>query len=249
MEVGDWITLAAVIVALGIGVASILHTQSLQKRERKERLLNEIIEWAVDVLECEPEVSTDSLQAGVTDQSVVVAFIRVDLFLKYRKVDARSEYVRRIALNFEKGLQSAVKKATGELDTTVEFLRAHLDIATTQEVRDYRESLELSALAVIKEATNIKARDIGKKEESMAKEGEATESNEITMKDIEKHLIRIEGHIIQSEKKAKARAVSSFGLASMTAGIALVSTGVQITGGLTLFGVGLILTLYSFYFM
>ncbi|MFC1929455.1 hypothetical protein ACFLW6_01110 [Chloroflexota bacterium] len=46
MELGDWITLSAVLVALGIGVASILHTQSLQKRERRERLLNEIIEWA-----------------------------------------------------------------------------------------------------------------------------------------------------------------------------------------------------------
>jgi hypothetical protein len=46
MEVGDWITLAAVIVALGLGVASILQTQILQKRERRERLLNEIIEWA-----------------------------------------------------------------------------------------------------------------------------------------------------------------------------------------------------------
>jgi hypothetical protein len=45
MEVGDWVTLGAVIVALGIGVASILHSRSIQKKERRERLLNEIIEW------------------------------------------------------------------------------------------------------------------------------------------------------------------------------------------------------------
>ncbi len=49
MNIDSWITLAAVLVALGIGVASILQTQNLQKRERRERLLNEIIEWAVDV--------------------------------------------------------------------------------------------------------------------------------------------------------------------------------------------------------
>ena len=49
MKVGDWITLAAVIVALVIGVASIIQTQMLQKRERKERLLNEIIEWATEI--------------------------------------------------------------------------------------------------------------------------------------------------------------------------------------------------------
>ena len=49
MDIGNWITLFAVIVALGIGVASILHTQRLQTKERKERLLNEIIEWAIKV--------------------------------------------------------------------------------------------------------------------------------------------------------------------------------------------------------
>jgi len=46
MSISDWITLSAVVVALGIGVASLLQTQRLQKRERKERLLGEIIEWA-----------------------------------------------------------------------------------------------------------------------------------------------------------------------------------------------------------
>lgn len=47
-----WATFLAVVVALGIGVTSILHTNSLQKKERKERLLNEIIEWAVDIVKC-----------------------------------------------------------------------------------------------------------------------------------------------------------------------------------------------------
>ena len=53
MEVGDWITLAAVIVALGIGVASILHTQSLQKKERDiQRIIQriqEIQEWILEI--------------------------------------------------------------------------------------------------------------------------------------------------------------------------------------------------------
>ena len=59
MEVGDWITLAAVMVALGLGVASILHTSSMQKGERRERILNEIIEWAIQSSECDviPETS------------------------------------------------------------------------------------------------------------------------------------------------------------------------------------------------
>ena len=52
MEIGDWITLGAVLVALGIGVASIWHIQSLQKKDRKERLLNEIIDWAKNISKC-----------------------------------------------------------------------------------------------------------------------------------------------------------------------------------------------------
>ncbi|MFC1874773.1 hypothetical protein ACFLY3_01270 [Chloroflexota bacterium] len=49
MEIGDWITLFAVIVALGIGIASILHTQNLQKKEQRQKLLNEIIDWAKNI--------------------------------------------------------------------------------------------------------------------------------------------------------------------------------------------------------
>ena len=49
MDAGDWITLGAVLVALSLGVASLVQTKRLQKRERKERLLNEIIEWVSDV--------------------------------------------------------------------------------------------------------------------------------------------------------------------------------------------------------
>ncbi len=48
MEIGDWITLAAVVVALSIGVASIIQTNKLQKRERKERILSEIVDWVSD---------------------------------------------------------------------------------------------------------------------------------------------------------------------------------------------------------
>lgn len=133
-----------------------------EKRDRKERWLNEIIGWAENTLECETEVSTSiaSLQAGVTDRSSLTKLIHLDLFLKYRNVNARSEYVRQLALNFETDLQSAVKKATGELYAIIEFLEEHPTTATPQEVRDYRKSLELSALAVIKEATKIKTRDI-----------------------------------------------------------------------------------------
>ena len=68
MEVGDWITLVAVIVALGLGVSSLVQTQSLQKRERKERLLNEIIQWAIEITKHRFEKSLKEL-LQITDIS------------------------------------------------------------------------------------------------------------------------------------------------------------------------------------
>jgi hypothetical protein len=50
MEPAGWITLAAVVVALGLGLSSIIQTNRLKKAEKRERLLNEIIEWAEDII-------------------------------------------------------------------------------------------------------------------------------------------------------------------------------------------------------
>jgi len=53
MDCGDWITLGAVLVALGIGVSSILHTQSLQKRARNInrviQRIEEVQEWILEI--------------------------------------------------------------------------------------------------------------------------------------------------------------------------------------------------------
>ncbi|MFC1937253.1 hypothetical protein ACFLWY_01685 [Chloroflexota bacterium] len=49
MNVSDWITLSAVLVALGLGVSSLIQTQILRKIERRERILKEIIEWAQEI--------------------------------------------------------------------------------------------------------------------------------------------------------------------------------------------------------
>jgi hypothetical protein len=133
-----------------------------EKRDRKERLLNEIIEWAIDVNKCELELSIAPVQTGITDQSLLAEFTFLNLLLKYRNVDARSEYVKQIASNFGKVLQVAAEKTTSELAATEELLLEHpLDATITQQIRDHRESLELLAIAVIKEATKIKTGDIG----------------------------------------------------------------------------------------
>ena len=50
MEISDWITLAAVIVALALGISSIKQTQRLQKRERSVRAAEELRIWSEESL-------------------------------------------------------------------------------------------------------------------------------------------------------------------------------------------------------
>jgi hypothetical protein len=75
MEVGDWITLSAVIVALGIGVASILHTQSLQRKERRERFLNEIIEWSEAVHKAIWMAKKETIESDIESISDNILFL------------------------------------------------------------------------------------------------------------------------------------------------------------------------------
>ena len=173
----------------------------------------------------------------------------------------RNVYINNISLSFNVDLLASVHNLIKDLITYINFLdewyeRAAKDISSNEGIKDedfdkaneFENSINLSAVEVIEEATKIKTRDIGKKEKNMSKESEATVSKEPTLKDIEEHLVRIEGHVKQSKKKAKAQAAGSFGFTGMAAGMALVATGVQTTGGLALFIAGLILTLYSFYY-
>lgn len=76
MGIPDWVTLAAVIVALGLGVSSLIQTHLLQKRERKERLLNEIIEWAEDINNASltPDISLGIEQLKTREINVIMRY-------------------------------------------------------------------------------------------------------------------------------------------------------------------------------
>jgi len=126
MEVGDWITLAAVIVALGIGVASILHTQSLQKRERRERLLNEIIEWAIDVCRC--GLTPPKIPTSKTSTSLYLLDTLAELSLEFESISGRTEYINRIALNFGGNLQSTVHSLAEVVGVRTKLIEEQIDI-------------------------------------------------------------------------------------------------------------------------
>jgi len=159
MEISDWITLAAILVALGIGVSSLIQTERLQKRERKERLLNEIIEWAVA-----------NIQATYGQDITVVTLkgdeLRSALYLGFVQLNSRSQYIKRAASIFNDVITKLVNETVETLESC-ENVHAEW-VSCTEKEKDKKmeetlavcKSLREKAKAIIEEAAKIKNKDI-----------------------------------------------------------------------------------------
>jgi len=161
MEITGWITLAAVIVALGIGVASILHTQSLQQRERKERLLNEIIEWAIDAAKPTYALTLTSLDYTLSeeDQTTIMQLSQAS---HTDTLIARGKYIGKIALIFTKDLSFAVENVRNNLEKHSKLIEDWVNgKGNAKAIGAHDYTLGQSANKVIEEAAKIKTRDIG----------------------------------------------------------------------------------------
>ena len=162
--------LATLVLALGAFLA-IWQNHNLQKREHRDRLLNEIIEWAIDIAKCglEKEFKYISVQFEKDDprsDQFVSAFF-TELARNFEAMKGRSQYIHTIALKFEESLQKAVK----ELIETVE---EHIDLLDECKVGQpgelekaignvgvHNTPLRESARKIIEEATKIKTKGIG----------------------------------------------------------------------------------------
>lgn len=205
MATSDFISLiAAVLVGGGtlfLGVMAwrtINQTRSIQKAEKRERLLNEIIEWASGCIRCAFEL--DKHHARGVGKEVYVMMLADDLIDRLRAFHKRKGYIKNIAtpLFFGEGLSSAVKVAIECLEITIQ--RIETDTFGNDEERNEAKErlsrfmnkegggLSFCMNKVLEEAAKIKTKNIGKKEENISKEGEATGSSEPTTKDIEEHL-------------------------------------------------------------
>lgn len=181
METGDLIlailTFVAIVVALGIGVTNIRRTKSIQETERKQRLLNEIIEWALDVNNCEAPVATTAI-AGIIGSENDKAITRSHLSeLAYRcaEMTFRGRYVYTVILKskFGQDLQRAAAELIDDLEVRIKLLgECHDAISasvpdseftrTSDKARQHwLAEVRESASKVIQEATEIKVKDIG----------------------------------------------------------------------------------------
>jgi len=234
MTTDNWINLVAAILVGGgtlfLGIMawkSIRQTRNIQKSEKRQRLLNEIIEWAVDILTFSPmpkqtifELKLKKEEPKVED---VIMLWKVSLQEHLLPIISKGAYINRISKTFGKAMWSATNKVSFYLGNTIEYInKLEGTYSSLEALKKPNEELHNAAVQIIEEATKIKTRDIGKKEENMSKEGEATGRNEPSMKDIEEHLKR-------QDKQIERGKWGDYGAIGFT--IMLVSVSLWIAGG------------------
>ncbi len=137
MEVGDWILVAAVIVSLGIGIASILHTKNIQEKQQryvertqqrqfkhaqevrveeyKTKVLQEIRDWALEVLNCNFGGKM-SLTPGYSE-TVQKQAESVNRLLKCQELSVKgTEYIMPIAYSLRYDLDNRVEEVIASVN-------------------------------------------------------------------------------------------------------------------------------------
>ena len=157
MTTSDWIILGAAILTGGgtlfLGIMAwrtIRQTRNLQKTEKRDSLLNEIIAWA-----------TDAAKSAVSRQTMVPSELwKTKLEYKYSK--AKSKYVIEVTSSSFDNLCPFVESVSEKLDQAIKVTtqiigRQDLGKHSVNCERELAESVEEQ----ITEAAKIKTRDIG----------------------------------------------------------------------------------------
>ena len=149
MTNSDWITLGAAILVGGgtlfLGIMAwrnIRQTRSIQKAEKRERLLNEIIEWVTDLNKCAWE-SEYTISTGVSSGEYKI-LREANIFSRFRAADSKSEYIRNIALIFGEDLHSNAEQVKKQLDKLLALKWKSLKSEKDEEKQKLSEQIQHS---------------------------------------------------------------------------------------------------------
>ena len=162
---------------------TIRQTRDMQKSEKRERLLNEIIEWATNITKyrfgkaCKELLQvTDS--SGKTSHRKSLQFVHADIVeIKetFVGLGGQSRYISEIALTFGVDLHKATKVVTEKIDEYVNYLedwqdaladdiakqKKHVDVEGRVSKADkIGLQMDKSAIKLMEEVAKIKAKDI-----------------------------------------------------------------------------------------
>jgi len=139
-------TLLAVLIALWIGISNIRATRDIQNKERNERLLNEVRDWALEAAESAVKRQT-RVQSNLWETK-----------LKYKFVMAKSKYALAVAnLSFNE-LSPSIREVAEKLDQAIEVITGVIEKrangkALLQSEKELAESVErlITEIAMMKE--------------------------------------------------------------------------------------------------
>ncbi len=130
-----------------------------EKRDREERWLNEIIDWAIDVRATTR--GKDITLVSFKGKDFVTA-----LYISLNPKRSKSLYIEKIASKLDRDLQDAVKSSSTELKACLHSLLNCIGDSKGKTINfdepaEHAVNLEKLAEKLIEEATEIKTRDIG----------------------------------------------------------------------------------------
>lgn len=146
---------AATLLLAGAAFWAIMDNRHGRIVDRRERLLNEIIKWAMDITRC-------GFGGEITQRALVLE----NQLLNYQDLLIHSEYIENIATakEFGEALHTTVLETTSSLENVIETTQQHRnnpeDKSIDAMLEEYEEVLLKSARTLIEEATKIKVRDI-----------------------------------------------------------------------------------------
>ncbi len=167
--------MATLLLALGAFLA-IQKTLDIRKSEKRERLLNEIIEWALDISKCGIDAGIDYFMRCPTE-----VFDNEEEFIKntdnierketehrywsrllseYLHLNKKGGYIEIIATKIIKkeALDKSIKKLVDELENQIKVIRQGLtgsENITTTMINVQRDKLQKSLDSVLDTATNL----------------------------------------------------------------------------------------------
>ena len=175
MDTSDLINLWVVIGTISLAVAafsSIRQTRKLQERERRDRLLNEIIEWATNIIECCREFEVPLSGIRITDGDFLLRRIEYNRVTKLNTMTSRSKYLREIAFKLNTRLKDAIEitdkcildlkeilleRATIEIEHDKGKVKKEEVDKVVKRYDEQTDKVEESAVSLIKAASKIKS--------------------------------------------------------------------------------------------
>ena len=155
MDASDGILIGAIIVSLFVGLRSLHQTRNIQKREQERRILNEILDWAIEITE-RSSGTPIPLRDEDTGVKTYVKLEQIDTIRDFDHLNKRSEIIKGIALLLSKDLYTAVENVTQKLG---ELLSIRWDILSIEEANktliECGEEVQNSAENLISEVSKL----------------------------------------------------------------------------------------------